>query len=300
MSNNSVTLSSSMSKCLYSLQSATALMSQTQEKLSTGKKVNSALDDPINYFAAQEHTQRATDLQARKDSMSEGIQTIKAADEGVSAILDLIDSAKSLAQSALSSTDESSVQDYVDQFNDLLGQIDDLASDSDYSGVNLLGGSSQTLDIFFDESNSSSITLTGIDGSSAGLGLTLIEDNVDLKSGAATNAWGSYDTTSSSDPDATFAVNKTNINAAIDALNDAKSTLRANEKVLSTQLNTVTTRQDFTSDMIAVMNDGAATLVNCDTNEESAKLLTLQTQQQLAMSALNIASQSAQSVLNLF
>ena len=62
---------------------------------------NSALDDPINFFAAQGHTQRASDLAMRKDEMSEAIQTIKAADNGISAITDMIASAKSLAQSAL-------------------------------------------------------------------------------------------------------------------------------------------------------------------------------------------------------
>jgi flagellin-like hook-associated protein FlgL len=112
---------------LYSLQKTNDLMELTQNRLSTGKKVNSALDDPIAYFAAEAHTQRASDLSALKDEMSEGIQTITAANNGIEAITDLVASAKSLAQAALSSSDTSERSDYATQFNALLDQIDDLA-----------------------------------------------------------------------------------------------------------------------------------------------------------------------------
>jgi flagellin len=101
MAMDNITLTSGMRQNLFSLQRTAKSMDLTQNRLSSGKKVNSALDDPIAFFAAQGHTQRSSDLAIRKDEMSEAIQTIKAADNGISAVLDLIASAKSLAQSAL-------------------------------------------------------------------------------------------------------------------------------------------------------------------------------------------------------
>ena len=71
-------------------------MELTQNRLATGLKVNSALDDPINFFAAQGHRQRAGDLAALKDAMNEGIQTVKAANTGIEGIIDLVAQIKSL------------------------------------------------------------------------------------------------------------------------------------------------------------------------------------------------------------
>ena len=96
------------------------MMETTQTRLSTGKRVNSALDDPINFFAAQGHTQRANDLAMRKDEMSEAIQTIKAADNGISAITDMIASAKSLAQSALATNSTAEREALADQYDVML------------------------------------------------------------------------------------------------------------------------------------------------------------------------------------
>ena len=262
-------------------------MDATEYKLTTGKKVNSALDDPIAYFTSQEHLQRSTDLQSRKDEMSEAIQTIKAADNGITGIEDLIASAKSMAQSALSATSESDMTDYITQYNELLSQIDDLAEDSGYSGVNLLGGSSQTLEVNFDEKGDSKITLTGFDSSSGTSGLKISQ--------ATAATW--YTGTDATDD---FAATKTAINAAIDSLDSAKDTLRTKSKSLSNQLSIVTARQDFTTGMITTLGDGSANLINADTTTEGVNLTTLQTQQSLAVKSLSIANSASQAVLSLF
>ncbi len=67
-----ITLTSAMRSNLFSLQQTSKAMDLTQTRLSTGKRVNSALDDPINFFAAESHQQRADDLAFRKDDMGEG------------------------------------------------------------------------------------------------------------------------------------------------------------------------------------------------------------------------------------
>jgi flagellin-like hook-associated protein FlgL len=146
-------------------------MEITQNRLSTGKRVNSALDDPIKYFSAMSHTHRAGDLLARKDRMSEAIQTIKAANNGIEAITQLIQSARSLAQSALSTENQSKRDSLSKQFDEILNQINLFSNDSGYRGVNFLDGTDQILEVFFNESGESSLIITGIDASAKGLGL---------------------------------------------------------------------------------------------------------------------------------
>jgi len=267
-----ISLTSGMRSTLYSLQMSSSLLNRTQNRLSTGKKVNSALDDPISFFAAQAHSQRANDLSALKDQMGEGIQTIKAADAGIKAITDLVASAKSLAQSAQASSDDTERASLMAQFNDLLDQIDFLSEDSGYKGTNLLAGDTLTVD--FDEDATSSISVVGFDATVAG----------DLAITAGTD----------------WSVGSAEIDTAIGELDAARSVLRTNSQTLSNQLSTITIRDDYTANMINTLNDGADKLTLADMNEEAANMLMLQTQQQLALSSLSMASASAQGVLRLF
>ena len=132
-----IALTSGMRQNLFSLQQTDKLMNLTQTRLASGKRINSALDDPVNYFAALGHEQRATDLAARKDEMSEAIQTVKAANEGIEAITTLIAAAKSLANSAKSADSTTTMATLGGDYNDVLDQIDKLAEDSGYKGINL-------------------------------------------------------------------------------------------------------------------------------------------------------------------
>jgi flagellin len=135
---NAITLTSGMRKNLFSLQNTEKLLQTTQTRLATGLRVQKAVDDPINYFTALEHRQRADDLSTRKDEMSESIQLVNAANDGVESISALIASAKSLAQSALSESGTSAIEALRAQYTEVLNQIDLLAEDSGYKGTNLL------------------------------------------------------------------------------------------------------------------------------------------------------------------
>jgi flagellin len=104
MAFNDISLTSGMRNNLVSLQNTVTLLDRTQTRLSTGKKVNTALDNPINYFAAQGHMTRAADISSYKDTMSEGIQTIQAANNGITSIKSLIETARGLGQAALNSS----------------------------------------------------------------------------------------------------------------------------------------------------------------------------------------------------
>src|SRR5262245_17958293 len=120
---NDISLTGGMRQNLANLQAVALLQARTSQRLATGLRVNSAVDDPAAFFAAASHRSRANDLAARKDAMGEAIQTVKAADGGIKAITSLIEQAKGLAASARSAgtTDAAAL---ATQFNDLLTQID--------------------------------------------------------------------------------------------------------------------------------------------------------------------------------
>ena len=166
-----ISLTASMRSNLLSLQQTQSLMDTTQERLSTGKKVNSAIDNPSSYYTAQSLTNRASDLSSLLDSMGQAVQTIQAANEGIEAITEFASQAKAIANSANDTTESASIENYMKQFDEILKQIDGIAKDSGYKGVNLLGGTGQELKVVFNEDRSSSLTVKGDDASANGLGL---------------------------------------------------------------------------------------------------------------------------------
>ena len=271
MAINDVTLAGGMRSNLVNLQNVASLQSRTTQRLSTGKRVNSAIDDPSAFFAAQNHQNRAADLAAKKDSMGEAINTVKAGLQGIDGITNLIQQAKGLAASARSAntTDRASL---ASQFDSLRTQIDQLAGDAGYKGTNFLATGS-SLVVSFNEGGTASLTISGFDASTTGLSV-----------GAAAGS-GATDA---------------NINTAVTALDTALNTLRANAKTLASNNGVVTTRQDFTTNMINTLTNGADMLTAADPNEESASMLALQTRQQLGVVALQLSSQAQQSILRLF
>jgi len=272
MAINDISLTMGMRSNLVSLQGTVDLLNRTQERLTTGKKVNSALDDPTNYFVARDHMNRASDLAARKDGMSEAIQTVKAANAGIEGITSLIEAAKGLTQSARSANTAARSTLAV-QYDTILDQIDDLSADSGYKGMNLLAGGDLTVD--FNEDASNSLTVTGFDASTSTAGLNVAD---------ASNGW----------------VADTDVDAAVSDLDAAQNTLRSQSSSLAANMNIITIRQDFTSNMVNTLQTGADKLTLADMNEEGANMLMLQTRQSLGTTALSLASQAAQSVLRLF
>jgi len=469
-----ISLSKAVRTNLMSLQTTATMMSKTQERLATGNKVNSALDNPTNYFTASGLNNRASDLSNLLDTMSNSIKTIEAADKGIKAIEKLVKSAQSTVNQALqdgkgstgtqiqsnsaidttgvtgvstkdraenqtlaglgfaagdeislTSTDKNgttsnvtitvgtgageldttakvsdllakinasgvasaeitedgrlnltatgnkslalsiedagrtetaaqpdqdgsaaltdaatgdnpflalgflgiqdktgtdngdttddgnSVDDVLDpggydvnldfnatagstatlsitstaaatqvdrselkeQFNAILVQIDDLAKDSSFNGVNLIASNTTELKIAFNErrdEGKSEMTIKSKDLTSEGLGL---------------NPAGS--------------LNDTEANQMLDKLTDSLTTLRSAASSFGSQLSTVQTREDFTKEMVDTLESGAGNLTLADMNKEAANLLALQTRQQLSSSALSMASQADQSVLQL-
>jgi flagellin-like hook-associated protein FlgL len=238
--------------------------------------VNSALDNPTNYFASQNATQRASDLSGRKDGMSEAVQTVSATNAGITAITGLIQAAKGIAQSALSTSDTTVQSKLAAQYDTIRTQIDQMSSDSGYQGLNLLAatnGAATTLTVNFNENATSTLTVVGFIGNSAGLSLT--------------GAGGNWQATSS-------------ITADSAKMDSAITSLRTSTQTLAANLNIITTRQGFTDSMINTLQTGSDNLTLADMNQEGANMLMLQTRQSLGTTSLSMSSQAAQSVLKLF
>jgi flagellin len=387
---SSVTLSTGVRSNLLSLQNTAAMLATTQTRLATGNKVNSALDNPTNYFTASGLNSRASDLGQLLDSVSNAVQTIAAANNGITSITKLVETAQATARQALQTSvtvvttpaaaavahadvtgsgfTAASVTastftingttitttaamtgtalaaaitaqetttgvsatfngtelvlhavttasgnpngnitiavgggslagtgltaaanlgtapvvevtganpkraELVDQYNELLTQIDQLAKDSGFNGVNLLN--SDNLSVLFNEDGTSKLDIAGADGSSTGgLGLTVLASTA-------------FDT-------------NTSINGTLDDLKASIDTLRAQASKFGANLSVVQARQDFTKAIINTLQTGASNLTLADSNEEAANLLALQTRQSLSTNALSLASQSDQNVLRL-
>jgi len=278
MALNDISLTAGMRSNLLSLQNTVDLLNRTQTRLSSGKKVNTPIDNPLNYFVAKSLNDRASDISTAKDSMSEGIQTITAANNGITAINALVSAAKGIATSALSAS-AADIAALVSQYNGVLGQIDKAANNSFYKGTNLLNSASHTLTVNLGDS--STLTVTGYDTTYAGMSIS--------QAGSSGKDWAASGSTGTD-----------NINASVAQLDTAIGTLRVDSQGLSSNSNIVTIRQDFANNMIATLTKGADNLTLADMNEEGANMLMLQTRQALGISALGLSAQAAQSVLKLF
>jgi flagellin len=160
---------------------------------------------------------------------------------------------------------------YVSQYNETLSQIDELAEDAGFNGVNLLNG--DDLSVLFNEDGSSNLDITGVTFNAAGLSLSTV-------------ATGGFDT-------------NTNVNTELDSLSAAIDTLRTQASTFGSNLSIVETREAFTKSTINTLETGAANLTLADANEEAANVLALQTRQSLSSTALSLSAQADQAVLRL-
>ena len=383
-----IVLSASVRQNLLSLQSTAELLSTTQSRLATGNKVNSALDNPTNFFTAQGLNNRASDINNLLDSIGNGVQVLQAANTGITSLQKLVDTAKSIAnqvlqaptgyspKSTVSSTaavlgtaanlvdgvsikagdvlaiaatgggtatsitfgasesldqlnaalaannltasldssnklvitttndaasstvgavtftntgggtvtfgavaapvKDTASQDVrkslVKQYNDIITQISTTAQDSSFNGINLLFG--DNLKLTFDETGKSTLNITGVTFDAAGLGLGQLTAGTDF-------------------------LDNSSANKALALLSSASTVLRTEASALGSNLSVVQIRQDFNKNLISVLQTGSTNLTLADANEEAANSQALSTRQSIAVSALALANQSQQGVLQL-
>jgi len=160
----------------------------------------------------------------------------------------------------------------VTQYNNILAQITTTSQDASFNGVNLLAG--DTLKLTFNETGKSTLGITGVNFNAAGLGLANLTSGTDFIDNAATNK-------------------------VVASLSVASTSLRSEASALGSNLSIVQIRQDFSKNVINVLQTGSSNLTLADTNAEAANSQALSTRQSIAVSALSLANQSQQSVLQL-
>ncbi len=160
---------------------------------------------------------------------------------------------------------------YATQYNNILTQIDQLAADAGFNGVNLLTGG--TLSATFNGTGSSSYSVSGVSATSSGLGLS-----------SAANTWQT----------------DANINSAVSQLSTALTSLTNMANSFSTADTVLSVRKDFTNSMVGFLNTASDNLTANNPNEDGAALLALQTRQQIAASALTFTTNADANVLRLF
>jgi flagellin-like hook-associated protein FlgL len=382
-----IVLSSSVRQNLLSLQSTADLLATTQNRLATGNKVNSALDNPTSFFTAQSLNNRASDISNLLDGIGNGVQVLQAANTGITSLQKLVDTAKSIANQVLQTTvgysakstvtsaaalggtaanlvDGATIKagqtiiiaangalpaltvtigasesldqlntalaagnltasldssnklvitttndaasstigavtvgstpgtatfgaavapvadaasqvirsNLVSQYNNISAQITTTAQDSSFNGINLLNG--DNLKLTFNETGKSTLSITGVSYNATGLGLNALVGGTDF-------------------------LDNNSANKAITALSAASTSLRTEASALGSNLSIVQIRQDFSKSLINVLQTGSSSLTLADTNEEAANSQALSTRQSIAVSALALANQSQQSVLQL-
>jgi flagellin-like hook-associated protein FlgL len=176
----------------------------TTERLSSGKKVSSAVDDPTNYFAAQNYTDKADTLDGRLDSMSEATEQINAADNGITNIKAFLSQMEGVVNDALSNTDSSERNSLGEQYNELIVQIRDMAKDSGYGGINLLYDNATSTVQFGENIGDSTLELEGFNISAAS---GAVDANGEVKASSIKGA--SYASTASIASVASSAANGT-------------------------------------------------------------------------------------------
>jgi flagellin-like hook-associated protein FlgL len=389
-----IVLSASVRQNLLSLQSTADLLATTQNRLATGKKVNTALDNPTNFFTGQGLDNRANDISNLLDGIGNGVQVLQAANTGLTSLQKLVDTAKSIANQVLQTTvgygtrstavsaanagaidtnllggtgiasadtlliastgggtatsitfgvgagqvstlvqlnaalaannlqasvDNSTGKisitttndaasstigavtgtaagagkafnavtpsapiadpasqairsNLVSQYNNILAQITTTAQDSSFNGINLLNG--DVLKLTFNETGKSTLNITGVTYNATGLGLSTLVSGTDF-------------------------LDNISANKALTALSAASTTLRTEASTLGSNLSIVQIRQDFSKNLINVLQTGSSNLTLADTNEEAANSQALSTRQSIAVSALALSNQAQQSVLQL-
>ena len=209
--------------------------------------------------------------------MGLGIKTIEAADKGITGMTKVAENMAAITKAAQDATTAAERTTLLDQFNELRAQLINLAEDSNFNGLNLLGGDDLT--VTFNEDASNEMDVDAVDWTAGGA-----NEAIDIAAGADWTA---------------DAAGDTNIGNAATAVNAAISTLRTQAASFGTSLTTIKIREDFTNQMVNTLKGGADGLTLADQNEEAANLLALNTRQQLSQQALSLATQSEQSILRL-
>ena len=235
-------------------------------QISTLNELNTAL--AANNLQATISTTGQINIVTSNDAASATIGAIGGTAAGASQAFNGLTALAPVADATSQATRSS----LVAQYNNVLAQINTTSQDSSFNGVNLLNG--DTLKLVFNETGTSTLSITGVTFNDAGLGLATLTSGTDF-------------------------LDNNSANTVLSQLQSASTTLRTEASTLGSNLSIVQIRQDFNKNLINVLQTGASNLTLADPNQEAANSQALSTRQSIAVSALALANQSQQSVLQL-
>lgn len=295
-----IALTAAQRSSLLSLQQTQSLSDRTQTRLTTGKSVNSVVDDAVNFFRAQALSDRGGDFALRRDEIDQGISSLSTALQAVEAVDNLLNQLQGIVEAARSqSTAER--QSATTQFIEVGKQISELIEDASFAGLNLLNNTNSTLDVSFGVRTSSRLQVTGFN-----LNTTAADSTTGIFTVAAFTANNSTFTISnfgiSSGSFTSFGADNSNVSfatTAVQRISTGISNLRARGASLGANVAILQTRLDFTDAYVNELQVGSDKLTLADLNEEGANLVALQTRQQLGIQSLAISGQQQQAILAL-
>ncbi len=270
-----ISLNSTVRADLTALNATTNLLATTQQDLSTGKTVNSASDNATAFFASQGFLNSANDLNNVKNNLSSALESVNSFDNSLADVTSVITQLQGLTTQALGTTDTGTRAGLASQFNSLNSQLDQLVNDATFNGSNLLNSTGSTLVVFFNATNTTALTISGVNVTSAGL--------LTSSGNTASNSWAGA----------------TDIQTSQSYLLTALATLRTDAANFGGNATLIQTRQDFTSNLITSLQNASSDLIQADTNIEGANLQALQAQDQLGIVALGISGTQEQAILRI-
>jgi flagellin-like hook-associated protein FlgL len=304
-----ISLTSSARSSLISLQQTADLSARTQSRLTSGKKVNTVLDNAVAFFQAQGLTNRATDLTQRKDTIDQGLSTLQSTLRGVQSVSNFLTSMKGLVQAAASQNNSQRAATTT-SIREIGRQINQLLKDTSYNGLNILTSTAAKLSVQFSERTAAILNVRGfdLDSTSAAQARAMFTD------AAAFNSQGSFlfsniatygaglgsglsHISGSTGSQASIAGSR--FQAIISRLDRAITQIQNLGSQLGVQVSILQTRADFTTNYSNDLKTGSDKLTLADLNEEGANLVALNTRQSLSIQALSVAGQNQQAVLQL-
>jgi flagellin len=271
----SVNTNSGAMTALQYLNQTQSQLNQTQTAINTGLKVSSAKDDGATYAIAQNMRGKVAAYSAVTDSLNRGMSSVDVAISAGQSISDLLIQMKAKALSASdASLDDASRTALNNDFTALRDQIKTIVANASFNGFNLVNGSTASIS-----------ALASTDGASK---ITVDKQNMSLSGTIVT-----LTSTSTIGTQASATAVATKLQASLDNVDGALAKLSSGSKQFSIQLG-------FAQKLSDTLSAGIGNLVDADMAQESAKLTSLQTKQQLGVQALSIANQAPQIVLSLF
>ena len=263
---------------LQNLNATGAELGVTQQRISTGRKVDSSKDNGSTWAIAQSMRATSTSLNAVKDSLQRGQSTLDVALAAGSSVSDLLLQMKEKALAASDTTlDTSSRSALNEDFKALRDQLGKTVANADFNGTNMIKTGGSSIAALANAAGSSKITVAAQSLALGGANLTGITSTSTIGTSTASTALAMIAT----------------VNTAIGKVSTALAKMGTGSKALDMHLS-------FTMKLQDTLDSGVGNLVDADLAKESAKLQSLQTRQQLGVQALSIANQSTSALLGLF